>query len=338
MPKIIVSAFAAVLAAFVFAVATPTPAHAKCTGSDMLPELRSADPDGIKGVFDRAAAVPNAKGLFWKIEKPGIATSFMYGTYHSSQAVDIVPPAVWTQLEQASSALFEMDRDQQQQIQRRMATDPSFSVDLSAPPLLPALPDEKRAVVEDALRQRGVPVEAANFMRPWLLMSLLGMPACHVKALMGGDKVLDDIMMGRAEGKGIPVYGLETYEEALAGFSALRRDQLIDMIMPSNDWSDREEDFFAMLLAIYASEQPVVINEISIYLSEKLNPAFDARTANQTFMVKLLDDRNRAWMDDLAPHLDKGNAFIAVGALHLPGEAGLVELLRAQGWTVTVVN
>jgi len=39
-----------------------------------------------------------------------------------------------------------------------------------------------------------------------------------------------------------------------------------------------------------------------------------------------------------APILDKGNAFIAVGALHLAGDQGLVALLRKQGFTVTAVN
>ena len=38
------------------------------------------------------------------------------------------------------------------------------------------------------------------------------------------------------------------------------------------------------------------------------------------------------------PHLEKGNAFIAVGALHLPGEEGLIELIRKQGYTVTRID
>jgi uncharacterized protein YbaP (TraB family) len=38
------------------------------------------------------------------------------------------------------------------------------------------------------------------------------------------------------------------------------------------------------------------------------------------------------------PHLDKGGAYIAVGALHLPGKSGLIELLRAAGYTVTAVE
>jgi uncharacterized protein YbaP (TraB family) len=36
--------------------------------------------------------------------------------------------------------------------------------------------------------------------------------------------------------------------------------------------------------------------------------------------------------------LEKGNAFIAVGALHLPGETGLVSLLRERGYTVSPVE
>jgi uncharacterized protein YbaP (TraB family) len=39
-----------------------------------------------------------------------------------------------------------------------------------------------------------------------------------------------------------------------------------------------------------------------------------------------------------APILAGGNVFIAVGALHLPGPEGLVELLRKAGYTVTAVN
>jgi uncharacterized protein YbaP (TraB family) len=38
------------------------------------------------------------------------------------------------------------------------------------------------------------------------------------------------------------------------------------------------------------------------------------------------------------PILDAGNAFVAVGALHLPGPEGLVALLRKAGYTVTRVH
>ena len=51
--------------------------------------------------------------------------------------------------------------------------------------------------------------------------------------------------------------------------------------------------------------------------------------------ASLLDARNRAWMEMLAPQLARGGVFAAFGAMHLVGDAGVIELLRARGFTVT---
>jgi uncharacterized protein YbaP (TraB family) len=49
-------------------------------------------------------------------------------------------------------------------------------------------------------------------------------------------------------------------------------------------------------------------------------------------MSAILDDRNKNWIPKLKPLLAKGSVFIAVGALHLPGEFGLIKLLEAEGF------
>ncbi len=51
----------------------------------------------------------------------------------------------------------------------------------------------------------------------------------------------------------------------------------------------------------------------------------------------LLDDRNTRWIGILNPILKEGQAFIAVGALHLPGKKGLLELLKKEGYTLSPV-
>jgi len=48
-------------------------------------------------------------------------------------------------------------------------------------------------------------------------------------------------------------------------------------------------------------------------------------------------DRNKRWMEKLPDILKLGNQFVAVGALHLPGPDGLIDLLRKQGYTVKAV-
>jgi uncharacterized protein len=49
----------------------------------------------------------------------------------------------------------------------------------------------------------------------------------------------------------------------------------------------------------------------------------------------LLTPRNIRWMKQLPSMIDEGGYFIAVGALHLGGENGLIQLLRSQGYSVT---
>ena len=56
------------------------------------------------------------------------------------------------------------------------------------------------------------------------------------------------------------------------------------------------------------------------------------------FMRLIVDKRNHTMAERAQPLIEKGKVFIAVGALHLPGEEGLVELLRERGYRVTAVQ
>lgn len=52
----------------------------------------------------------------------------------------------------------------------------------------------------------------------------------------------------------------------------------------------------------------------------------------------LLDSRNRKWLEQLPGLFAEQSTFVAVGALHLPGENGLVSLLRQEGYIVEPLN
>jgi uncharacterized protein YbaP (TraB family) len=62
----------------------------------------------------------------------------------------------------------------------------------------------------------------------------------------------------------------------------------------------------------------------------------DQRLA-EDFQRRLVDDRNQRMVERMQPYLQQGKAFVAVGALHLPGKTGLLERLQQQGYTVTRV-
>ncbi|MEL7229841.1 MAG: TraB/GumN family protein, partial [Pseudomonadota bacterium] len=58
------------------------------------------------------------------------------------------------------------------------------------------------------------------------------------------------------------------------------------------------------------------------------------KAKNAAFQRVMLDKRNVTMADGSAKLIDVGNAFIAVGALHLPGEKGLLNLLAQRGYSI----
>lgn len=62
----------------------------------------------------------------------------------------------------------------------------------------------------------------------------------------------------------------------------------------------------------------------------------DDRVA-EMFTTEVVDRRNYRMLVRMQPRLREGNAFIAVGALHLPGDKGLLNLLRNKGYRVSPV-
>lgn len=53
---------------------------------------------------------------------------------------------------------------------------------------------------------------------------------------------------------------------------------------------------------------------------------------------ELVNERNHRWIPVIDKNVHQGSCLIAVGALHLPGEIGLISLLRKEGYTLTPVD
>ncbi len=304
----------------------------------MLPELRASDPIGVERMFEKANLVPNAQGRLWRVEKAGALPSHLFGTFHSSEALETVTPQIWSLLEASRIALFEVDLNEQGKLEARMASDPSFAFDLDGPGVLSAMDLDQQKVFTQALAERGVDANSGDRMRPWLLAALLSFPACHLKAMSSGAQALDGVLARRAVALGIEESGLETYDVALESLNRIDEGALLDALTGVPEMLDRDEDLFRTNHALYSAGKIQAIEELGIYLTERLRPDLDAKAINEAMMVELLDVRNRAWMPKLKAELALGGAFVGIGALHLPGHAGLVELLRQAGFEVTRVQ
>ena len=96
-----------------------------------------------------------------------------------------------------------------------------------------------------------------------------------------------------------------------------------------------EEDARRTSVALYQSGEIAAIWEFSILSAAETTGIARSREIFAQFAAALIDGRNRAWIKVLAPELATSGVFAAFGALHLPGESGVIELLRAQGFEVT---
>jgi uncharacterized protein len=327
------------LAAFaILASGLAAPAFADCAGVNMLDVLAHTDPAAQAAIIARAELMPNGEGRFWRIERPGVPASHLFGTFHTDQAVGTVPQAAWAALADARIAVFELSAGEQGAMQARLAGDRAFAYDDGAPPLSHRLDPDGLAVVTRALAARGIPLAAAERMRPWMLFSLLALPACHLQAMAAGASSLDAVMTRRAAQAGTPHAGLESYEAALAAIRRIPPERLLALLADSGPLFEREEDVFRTSLELYAAGRIAAIEAFARWLATRPPSGADAATLHDAVMAELIGGRNRAWLGPLEAELARGGAFVAVGALHLPGADGLVALLRARGWTLTRID
>ena len=105
----------------------------------------------------------------------------------------------------------------------------------------------------------------------------------------------------------------------------------------------------AQLLVCGLSDIPQAINDLKrlteAYIAQNLNLMLkisEERRGNSCDpspreMESMITARNKTWADKLPSLIETEPSFIAVGALHLPGEKGLINLLRAQGYQIEAV-
>jgi uncharacterized protein YbaP (TraB family) len=89
----------------------------------------------------------------------------------------------------------------------------------------------------------------------------------------------------------------------------------------------------------------IVEKSIQAYLKRDLGAMWEINNSmmedeadknlNEAFLQRVLYDRNQRMVGRMQPRLAEGEAFIAVGALHLYGDKGVLSLLQSRGYQVT---
>ncbi len=314
---------------------TPEP-HRACRGVDMLDELKSSDPALHTRIIDQAAQVENSNAILWRIERPGAAPSHLFGTMHVSDTrITTLSAAAANALHGSKAVLLEVKDLSPKATAAAVAKSANLMIFTDGRRLDKLLSPEDFATVKSLVSKSGMPGDLASVIRPWLVSTLLAVSDCERKNAEAGHPVLDSKIGAEAQARKIRVIGLETIESQLAAMSAIPDTEQVEMLRAGLKYATRIDDMLETLTQMYVKRSMGAAMPFNIALASTAGVKPDAFKG---FQHELLTKRNRKMLDGARPLVDKGGAFIAVGALHLSGPAGLVKLFRDAGYTVTAVD
>lgn len=265
------------------------------------------------------------KGLLWQIDKPGLTPSYVFGTIHSEDArVNQLPPIVRSRFEQADSITLEMLMDIPTILTAASAM--FFKGQQSLDQFIEQTFYEQ---IVEVLRQYQMPPMVVKRLKPWAVIATLSTPPTKT------GEFLDLLLYKKAQQLEKPTYGLEKVEEQLEVFEGLSLEKQVILLKETLGRLDEMPGVFSKLHELYLKRDLTALMGFSAeYMRESSN---NNKSLVDDFYKRMVDDRNLRMVKRMIKRLQEGNAFIAVGALHLPGDKGILRLLQAKGYQVSAL-
>lgn len=272
--------------------------------------------------------------LLWKISGNGLEKpSYLFGTHH------IAPVSVIDSVPGMSEAISGVDKIYGEMIMSEATTPQSQQVMMSyamAPQdsllttvLAPAQLDSLNTMLKRYMGPMGSANQFAQ-LKPAMLSTLLAlMQSQTIFPNFNPQQQLDGEIQKRGAAIGKEIGGFETIQDqcnALFGSSIIEQaESLMDMV--------RHDDQSAGMAKKLA--QAYLSGDLNAMLALMEAPA---NGASEEWTERMINRRNANWMRVMAGLLPTASVLIAVGAGHLPGEEGLINLLRKNGYSVDPVK
>jgi uncharacterized protein YbaP (TraB family) len=274
----------------------------------------------VLGTFPSAVPAQTDSAIYWALSLDGKASGYLLGTIHSEdpRVLDF-SEAFIGQLN--ANRVFAMEMVPDLPTLTRLAEYMRYQDGTSLEERIGA---ERFARVRSALSDYSMPPDWIARMKVWAAMMTLSLPPPKTGLF------LDFSLSLRAAGAGLKVVGLETLEQQLSFLEEMPMEQQLALLDQALDEYGRVVEFHDQMVTGYLAGD---LRALEAQVEEQL--AGLAPEARRYFLAEGIEARNRRMLASLLPLLEDGPVFVAVGALHLPGEAGLIALLRAQGFELS---
>ncbi|WP_297332928.1 TraB/GumN family protein [Flavobacterium sp.] len=257
--------------------------------------------------------------LLWKITGNGLKEpSYLFGTFHITCDASL-----------SNKVKKAMDNTTQLYLEIDM-TDPSLMATMMKGSIMKngvrmsqlASTEDYEAVKKYVFTNTGTMVTMIDNFKPAIveMMVLPKMLKCPMQSV---EQELIKVCKEQQE----KVYGLETIEDQMAVFDAIPYQQQMDkLIEHAKEGIESQAGEFDKMIEVYKKEDLKAIMDL----------VKEENTTEEG--AELLDKRNKKWIPKIEAAAKVTPTFFGVGAAHLPGENGVINLLRQKGYTVEAVK
>lgn len=306
-----------------------------CQGENVLTKLQVENPSLYAQVLLEAEAIANGTVNFWKIEKEGQPVSYLFGTMHMADPrIATVSEIVKSKIRQSKQLVIESVESLDPAVAQQEMAKLAHLTMLSQGTLRDLVRDDLEEKLEKSVKERGLPIGLADRLQPWLIATMVALPVCEIERKQAGESVLDVVLAKFAQDQDVDVVGLETVAEQLTAIAGLPQAYHVSALEETLEGGDLALDMIETLKQLYLDENMALV----LPLMKAVAPKSYSGAGAVQFQEALLEKRNIVMVERLLPMLDNDTNFVAVGALHLPGDLGLVTLLRNEGYTLTPVH
>jgi uncharacterized protein YbaP (TraB family) len=256
--------------------------------------------------------------LLWEISGNGLQQpSYLFGTFHLLCKGDFtITPELENKLKASRQFYGELKMDDpglQLGMMSKLVMQGNTLQNLIGEKDFPTISQKFQSIT-------GMPITLFNTFKPFLSLSMLVQKGSDCP-----DKVQPETEFVKvAKRLQLPVLGLETVEDQLNAIDKEPLDSQIQSLKKTILNFDSVKLVMSKMMAVYQ------LRDI-----DSLQQFITSSGGNEMFTTEMINKRNANWVPVMQTAMKSQPSFFAVGAGHLGGTAGLISLLRKEGYRVT---
>ncbi len=274
-----------------------------------------------------AQTPPSENTLLWRISGKGLTQpSYLFGTIHLLCADDLgLSDSLRAAIRTSDKVYLELDMDNMFEMMQaihkmKMRNDTTLSDLLSDS-------DYQKVKNYFSGRKSIIPFSILETYKPMLAASMIMQTSFECDDAIS----MEQLIMQQAKQNRKEIKGMETMAYQLSIFDSIpytvQAKQLLSFIT-DNESEEKASKEYQEMAAAYRNQE-----------LDKLEKLINKEEFGvENFADLLLYNRNANWVQKMEKIFTNGSAVIAVGAGHLPGEKGVINLLKKAGYKVEPVQ